>query len=79
MKLSIVPAAQVVEHSRDLFGDFVGFVEFNNIFFTESGEDWQDVVGTGVTWEGLEDTVIEGGVSDAADDFNVFVTLVQRF
>lgn len=74
---------QLAVLTRELFGDLEGFVEFESIITTESGSKWEGVVGGGLTWEPLPDTVFEAGVgfgvTRAADDFNVFLTVVQRF
>jgi hypothetical protein len=74
---------QLTVLSRDLFGDVSGFVEFESIITTERGTSWEGVVGTGLTWDVTDDTVIEAGVgfgvTSAADRFNVYISLVQRF
>jgi len=69
--------------STGLTAETAWFAEFESIITAESGQSWEPVAATGVTWDISEDTVVETGVgfglNSATDDMNVFMTVVQRF
>lgn len=75
--------AHLTVFTRELWEDLEGFVELENAATTESGQTWEAIIATGLTWEVNPDTVLESGVgfglNDATDDLTVYLKLVQRF
>lgn len=68
--------------SHKIAGDLGGYVEYAGTTFINAGATYQAVVGAGVTY-GLGpnaevDAGVNVGLSDSADDFNVFAGLAFR-
>jgi hypothetical protein len=68
--------------SHSIAGDLGGYVEYAGTSFVNAGATYQAVLGAGVTY-GLGpnaqlDAGVNVGLSDSADDFNVFAGLAFR-
>lgn len=59
------------------------YIEFESFVTAESGDPWVGVINAGLIWSIADDTTFEigtgWGVTRSADDFNLFLILVQRF
>jgi hypothetical protein len=68
--------------SRKLAGELEGYLEYVGAAYTGAGQTYQAVVGAGLVY-GVNDNLqldvgVNVGISDSADDFNVFVGLTYR-
>jgi len=67
---------------HNIVGDLEGYVEYVGVAYTGAGQTYQAVVGGGLTY-GVNDKLqldlgVNFGVSESADDFNVFIGLTYR-
>jgi hypothetical protein len=67
---------------HDIAGELRGYVEYAGTSFVNAGRTYQAVIGTGVTYAVNDDVQLDAGVnigiSESADDFNVFAGLSFR-
>jgi hypothetical protein len=67
---------------HELYGELRGYVEYAGIAPIDAGSTYRAVIGTGLTYGLSDDTQLDAGVnfgvSDAADDYNLFVGVSFR-
>jgi hypothetical protein len=65
-----------------LWGELSGYVEYAGTSFINAGSTYQAVIGTGVTYQLNDDMQLDAGanfgISESADDYNLFVGLSIR-
>ena len=69
--------------NQEVTDGIIPFFEFSAAVTSERRQEWLGVLGVGITFEPTDDLVIEPavhfGVTDAADDLVVSLTIVLRF
>ena len=72
-----------VTFGHDLYGQLAGYVEFFSRVSDETGADWVGTVDVGLTYalnaDAQLDMGVNLGVTEAADDLNLFFGLTLRF
>jgi hypothetical protein len=67
---------------HDIVGDLAGYVEYIGVTDTEDGTGYVSLIGGGLTYGASENVQLDAGVnfglSDEADDFNVFAGVSVR-
>ena len=68
---------------HDILGSLGGYVEYVGIVSGDGDTDYQALIGTGLTYALSADVVLDiganFGVTEAAEDVNVFAGLTLRF